>query len=98
MDGVSSKLVNAGALGILALVLLYGIIALWRAREKDRVKHDDAMEELRKEMRDKDAQHRKDVETMMATHIDKAESWVEKGLAMANNMEAVLASITRRKS
>ncbi len=98
MDGINSKLINAGALGIMCLVFLYGIIALWRAREADRKAHDAAMEVLRKEMRELNAQHRKDVEAMMAAHIEKAESWVEKGLAMANNMEAVLASITRRKS
>jgi PHP family Zn ribbon phosphoesterase len=98
---VVPKLLVYGPLGIICVVLLYAVIALFKAKEKQAKEAAAALEKLRKEYQDEINSlietHKEEQNTLMQRHISKAETWVEKGNELANNLQAVLDSIIRRR-
>ena len=99
-DTLQPNLVVYGPLGIFCLVLIYAVIAQWKARNTDRDAFDKAFADLRKEyqaeMNDLIEAHKREMSTLMERHVSKAETWVEKGMETANNLHSVLDAIERK--
>ena len=101
MSGISDQLYTYGPLGLFVLVLLYAVVALWRARNADTLAHTLAIETLRKEYQSEISSlikaHKGEMDVLVQRHIGKAETWVEKGLELSNNLQRTLDSLSRRR-
>jgi hypothetical protein len=101
VEAVVPKLLVYGPLGIINVVLLYAVIALYRAKEAQSKACEIAKEELRKEYQEEArklvALHKQEQDALMERHISKAETWVEKGNELANNLHKVLEALSKRK-
>lgn len=87
---VIMKLVSEGALGAVCVVLILALVALYKAKEK-------AQHEYASEVKNLHIQHDKEMQELMERHIQYAEAWVENGNQLAQNLNTVLESITRKR-
>ena len=89
METVAAQLILYGPLGIMTLILLYAVIALYRAKERQAKEHQEALKAL-------NDQHQRELSELMHRHVEKAEIWVEKGHELASNLQRVLESLLRK--
>ena len=93
---LSGVLLVYGPLGLMALVSMLIAIKLYKDREADRVKHDEAIKALRAEMAEERERAKADMEKFQERHIVKAESWMEKYWEISKAQTAVLESFSKR--
>lgn len=102
MEVVVPKLLIYGPLGVICVILLFGLIALFKAKEKQSKDDEDARENLRREYQAKEremvAKHQEEMNVMMQRHITKAENWVEKGNDLATTLNKTLESLVRNRT
>lgn len=99
METVAPSLIVYGPLGIITLVLLYAVVALYKSKEAAQKEHRTTLEKLHKDYQAREsavaAAHKREMDDLMTRHITKAESWVEKGTDLANNLKGVLESLSQ---
>jgi len=86
MPELSKILIVYGPLGVLALLAIYVAIRLYRDREADRVKFENALKEEREKYNE-----------LEERHINKAEGWMERYHELAQGMKQLLESVTKRR-
>ena len=104
---IAPALVYYGPLGLLCLILMYAVIALYRskdalqkAKDAQAKQYDERIDRLvtahREEVQRNAEACKAETQQLMQRHITKAETWVEKGNELAVNLHAVLDSIVKR--
>lgn len=86
MKELAAHLFLYGPLGILCLVLLRGVIVLYKAKERQAKEFQEKIAELQKA-------HQDEMTAMVQRHIGKAETWVEKGNELASNLTGLVKNL-----
>ena len=106
------KLLTYGPLGIIAVVLIFALITLFKLREKGnedyqkqisalRDAHDKEMSRVRDEHNEELGrvrdEHNAEMKTLQERHIVKAENWNEKWAELSTKLNTVLESLVRQR-